>query len=66
MTMLCWSRTTTVVLMVRLAQELADLSTALPIDHTNAIFVRVDRERIDMMKAVIFGANGTPYAHGAF
>ena len=52
--------------MVRLAQELADLSTALPIDHTNAIFVRVDRERIDMMKAVIFGANGTPYAHGAF
>lgn len=28
--------------MVRLAQELADLSNALPYEHTNAIFVRVD------------------------
>jgi len=50
----------------RLAQELADLSTALPIDHTNAIFVRVDKERVDLMKAMVMGAEGTPYAHGAF
>ena len=28
--------------MIRLAQELADLSNALPIDYTNSIFVRVD------------------------
>lgn len=52
--------------MVRLAQELADLSNALPIDYTNAMFIRVDKERIDLMKAVICGANGTPYAHGIF
>lgn len=52
--------------MVRLAQELADLSTALPIEHTNAIFVRVDDTRVDVMKAVIMGAAGTPYGHGAF
>ena len=52
--------------MIRLAQELADLSNALPIDYTNAMFIRVDRERIDLMKAVICGANGTPYAHGIF
>lgn len=50
----------------RLAQELADLSTALPIDHTNAIFVRVDKDRVDLMKALVMGAKGTPYAHGAF
>lgn len=28
---------------IRLAQELADISHALPIDHTNAIFVRCDK-----------------------
>ena len=50
----------------RLAQELADLSTALPIDHTNAIFVRVDKNRVDLMKALVMGAEGTPYAHGAY
>ena len=52
--------------MVRLAQELADLSNALPIEHTNSIFVRVDQSRVDVMKAFIMGSAGTPYAHGAF
>lgn len=28
---------------IRLAQELADISHALPIDHTNAIYVRCDK-----------------------
>lgn len=41
--------------MVRLAQELADMSHALPIDHTNSIFVRCDSDRIDVMKAMIMG-----------
>jgi len=52
--------------LIRLAQELADLSNALPDDYTNAIFLRVDEQRIDYMKAIIMGASGTPYAHGAF
>ena len=52
--------------LIRLAQELADLSKALPEEHTSAIFVRVDEERVDLMKALIMGANGTPYGHGAF
>jgi len=52
--------------MIRLAQELADLSTALPIEHTNSIFVRVDESRVDVMKALVMGAAGTPYAHGAY
>ena len=42
------------------------MSTALPIEHTNSIFVRCDTDRVDVMKAIIFGAAGTPYAHGAF
>jgi len=52
--------------MVRLAQELADLSHALPFEHTNSVFVRVDRSRVDIMKAMIAGATGTPYAHGLY
>lgn len=52
--------------MIRLAQEIADISNSLPIDSTNAMFVRADEERLDVMKAVIFGAEGCPYAHGAF
>ena len=51
---------------MRLAQELADISTALPIEHTNAIFARCDTERVDVMKCCIMGAKGTPYAHGAY
>eukprot|EP00347_Sterkiella_histriomuscorum_P007708 403347869 len=52
--------------LVRLAQEIADLSNSLPCDWTNAIFCRVDKERVDVMKCLIMGASGTPYAHGAF
>jgi ubiquitin-protein ligase len=52
--------------MIRLAQELADLSNALPCEHTNSIYVRVDKQRVDMMKAVIVGSTSTPYAHGCY
>lgn len=45
---------------------MADLSTSLPIEHTNSIFIRCDTEKVDVMKALIMGAAGTPYAHGAF
>jgi ubiquitin-protein ligase len=51
---------------IRLAQELADISTALPVEHTNAIYVRCDKERVDFMQALIMGSNGTPYGHGAY
>ena len=52
--------------MIRLAQELADLSNSLPTEYTNAIFVRVDRAKVDLMKVIIMGSSQTPYAHGAF
>lgn len=51
---------------VRLAQELADISNALPIEDTNAIFLRVDESRVDVLKALVIGAVGTPYAGGCF
>jgi ubiquitin-protein ligase len=52
--------------MVRLAQEIADMTNSLPCTVENGIFVTVDTQRVDIMKAVIMGAQGTPYAHGAF
>lgn len=52
--------------LVRLAQELADMSTALPIEHTNSIYMRCDTDRVDVMRAIIMGSSGTPYGHGAF
>lgn len=52
--------------LIRLAQEYADLSRSLPCEHTNSIFVRVDEENMDLLKVLIMGSCGTPYAHGAF
>ena len=52
--------------LIRLAQEYANLSKDLPCEHTNAIYVRVDKDQIDLMKVLIMGSAGTPYAHGAF
>ena len=42
------------------------MSNSLPIEHTNSIFMRADREKVDFLKAIIMGAKGTPYAHGAY
>lgn len=52
--------------LIRLAQEYADLSRALPCEHTNSIFVRVDKDNMDLLKVLIMGSAGTPYGHGAF
>ncbi|KAL4512083.1 hypothetical protein ABPG72_005085 [Tetrahymena utriculariae] len=52
--------------MVRLAQEIADMANSLPIDHTSSIFVRCESKRVDVMKCIIMGSSGTPYANGAF
>lgn len=42
------------------------MSNSLPVEHTNSIFVRADKSRVDVIKALIMGASGTPYAHGAY
>ena len=51
---------------LRLVGEFANLQNSLPIEFTNSIFVRVDKENMDYMKAIIFGSEGTPYSSGAF
>jgi ubiquitin-protein ligase len=33
---------------------------------SNSIFLRYDKNNINFMRALIFGASETPYAHGAF
>ena len=42
------------------------MSNYLPIYYSNAIFVRYDESKMDVMKAMIMGAEETPYSHGAF
>ena len=51
---------------LRLSQELADLSSSLPCEDTNSIFVRCDKERIDVVKIMVMGSRDTPYSNGAF
>jgi len=45
---------------------MTSLSSSLPNDSYNAIFVRSYSKRLDVMKALISGAEGTPYANGLF
>ena len=51
---------------LRLVGEFANLQNSLPIEFTNSIFVRVDKDNMDYMKAIIFGSERTPYSSGAF
>ena len=51
---------------LRLSQELADLSHSLPCEHTNSIFIRCDKERVDTIRIIIMGSKDTPYSNGAF
>ncbi|XP_064603703.1 baculoviral IAP repeat-containing protein 6-like isoform X3 [Liolophura sinensis] len=50
----------------RLAQEAVTLSTSLPLSASSSVFVRCDEERLDVMKVLITGPSGTPYANGGF
>ena len=52
--------------MKRLLQELSSLSNGLPLFWESSVFVRVDDERIDVMKVLIIGPSGTPYENGCF
>ncbi|CAD8120224.1 unnamed protein product [Paramecium sonneborni] len=54
------------VKMQKLIQEISNLEENLPMEATNSIFLRYDKDRMDCMRTIIFGSIGTPYAHGAF
>lgn len=52
--------------MKRIIQELSVLSTSLPCHPSSSVFLRVDEERIDVMRVLITGPEGTPYESGCF
>lgn len=49
---------------LRLAQEANSLATSLPISLESSVFVRMDEERMDAVKALITGPTGGPYSAG--
>ncbi|KAF9009093.1 ubiquitin conjugating enzyme family protein [Cyathus striatus] len=49
-----------------IAKELAILSTNLPVAWDSSIFLRVDETRVDVIKALITGPEGTPYYNGCY
>ncbi|KAJ3041280.1 Baculoviral IAP repeat-containing protein 6 [Rhizophlyctis rosea] len=51
---------------LHLAKETATLSTSLPCNEGSSVFVRVDDSKIDAMKCLITGPEGTPYSNGCF
>mmetsp|Transcript_35828 Transcript_35828/g.77788 ORF Transcript_35828/g.77788 Transcript_35828/m.77788 type:complete len:533 (+) Transcript_35828:265-1863(+) len=52
--------------MLRIASEIAGLSADLPVEWASGIFVRVDEDRPDLLKACIMAPEGTPYENGCF
>ncbi|KAI0065922.1 hypothetical protein BV25DRAFT_1797993 [Artomyces pyxidatus] len=49
-----------------IAKELAVLTTNLPVAWDSSIFLRVDETRVDIIKALIIGPEGTPYLFDIF
>ena len=50
----------------RIASEMATLAKSLPVYCGSSIFLVPDSERMDVMKALITGPQGSPYANGIF
>lgn len=46
---------------VRISQEVSTLATSLPVQPDSSIFLRVDEDRFDVMRAMITGPKDTPY-----
>ncbi|KIY49167.1 hypothetical protein FISHEDRAFT_65234 [Fistulina hepatica ATCC 64428] len=49
-----------------IAKELATLTTNLPVAWDSSIFLRVDETRVDVIKALITGPEGTPFLFDIF
>lgn len=52
--------------MLAISKEIGSLVTTLPLEWGSSVHVRVDEERMDLVKALIIGPGGTPYQNGAF
>lgn len=51
---------------MHITKELASLLTSLPLEWESSIHVRVDSNRMDLLRALIVGPKGTPYQNGVF
>ncbi|KAF7352807.1 Baculoviral IAP repeat-containing protein 6 [Mycena venus] len=49
-----------------IAKELSILTNNLPIAWNSSIFLRIDETRVDVIKALITGPEGTPYYNGCY
>ncbi|KAK7061704.1 Baculoviral IAP repeat-containing protein 6 [Favolaschia claudopus] len=49
-----------------IAKELSILTNNLPISFNSSIFLRIDETRVDVIKALITGPEGTPYYNGCY
>ncbi|KAF8326693.1 uncharacterized protein EI90DRAFT_3146524 [Cantharellus anzutake] len=49
-----------------IAKELAVLTTNLPVAWDSSVFLRVDEARVDIIKALIIGPEGTPFLFDIF
>lgn len=47
-------------------KELGTYPTALPVEYGSGIFVRAVESRMDLLRCLILGPDGSPYASGAF
>ena len=52
--------------MLHISREIAGLSKDLPVEWYSGIFVVVDEDRPDVLKACIIAPEGTPYQNGCF
>lgn len=52
--------------LTRIAREVSELQSNLPVQFGSSIFVRCDEARCDVIKALIIGPDDTPYANGCF
>lgn len=50
----------------RITHEVSTLSTSLPVSWDSSIFLAMDTEHIDILRACIIPCRDTPYANGAF
>lgn len=49
-----------------ISEEMTQLNTILPLEWDSSIFLRMDEQRPDVLRALIIGPQGTPYENGVF
>lgn len=49
-----------------ISNEMMELNTGLPLEWESSIFLRMDEQQTDVLRALIIGPEGTPYENGIF